>query len=283
MKLKDIKTEFGSAGAKYRSLPFWAWNSELEEDEIRRQINIMREQGIGGFFMHSREGLETEYMGEQWNKCVKAAVDEAAKLGMQAWLYDEDRWPSGTAGGTLPALYGDDSRCKGVTLEICEPDNMQYLADNSVAALYKARIEGMKIFSLTRLPIDDKTEIKADEKRLVVRTEVSGKSEWFNNEAPPDNLNPVSVKRFIEHTHEKYKALVGRGFGKTVPGIFTDEPSLADRHTSFAKNRGWIPWTNGFADYFKVKRGYDIFETLPYIYFDAENSAKARHDYWRTV
>ncbi|HAN44128.1 MAG TPA: hypothetical protein DCP97_01920 [Ruminococcaceae bacterium] len=283
MKLEDIKTEFGSAGAEYRSLPFWAWNSRLDEDEIRRQINIMHEQGIGGFFMHSRDGLETEYMGEQWNKCVMAAINEAAKLGMQAWLYDEDRWPSGTAGGTLPATYGDDSRCKGVTLEICEPDNMQYLTDSSVAALYKAKIDGMEIFSLTRLPIDDKTEIAADEKRLVVRTEVSGKSEWFNNEAPPDNLNPDSVRRFIELTHEKYKAIAGEYFGKTVPGIFTDEPSLADRHTSFAKNRGWIPWTNGFADYFKEQRGYDVFDTLPYIYFNHEKSPKARHDYWRTV
>ena len=28
-------------------------------------------------------------------------VDELEKRGMESWLYDEDRWPSGTCGGTV--------------------------------------------------------------------------------------------------------------------------------------------------------------------------------------
>lgn len=98
---KDVIKEFENPGAAFRSLPFWAWNGKLEESELRRQIREMKKAGAGGFFIHSREGLETEYMGEEWMRCVKAAVDEAKKQGLSAWLYDEDRWPSGTAGGSV--------------------------------------------------------------------------------------------------------------------------------------------------------------------------------------
>lgn len=51
--------------------------------------------------MHSREGLRTRYLSEEWFAAVKACVEEAQKRGMKAWLYDEDRWPSGAAGGLV--------------------------------------------------------------------------------------------------------------------------------------------------------------------------------------
>ncbi len=45
--------------------------------KIRRQIREMKSCGIGGFFIHSRDGLETEYLSDKWFECVSAAVDEA--------------------------------------------------------------------------------------------------------------------------------------------------------------------------------------------------------------
>ena len=57
--------------------------------------------GFGGFFMHSRTGLITEYMGEKWFSLIRACAEYGNKLGMEAWLYDEDRWPSGTCGGLV--------------------------------------------------------------------------------------------------------------------------------------------------------------------------------------
>jgi hypothetical protein len=51
--------------------------------------------------MHSRVGLDTPYLGEEFMSCVRACVDEAQRKGMLAALYDEDRWPSGAAGGLV--------------------------------------------------------------------------------------------------------------------------------------------------------------------------------------
>lgn len=59
------------------------------------------QMGFSGFFMHSRTGLETEYLGEEWFRLINRCADYAAEKGMEAWLYDEDRWPSGSAGGMV--------------------------------------------------------------------------------------------------------------------------------------------------------------------------------------
>ncbi|MBO5653352.1 MAG: hypothetical protein J6S44_03970, partial [Clostridia bacterium] len=82
----------------YRSIPFWSWNNELDESALVRQIDEMKAAGIGGFIMHARIGLKTEYLGEKWFSCIKACLDHAKKLGMNAWIYDENGWPSGFVG-----------------------------------------------------------------------------------------------------------------------------------------------------------------------------------------
>ena len=99
--LKTLQHEFKNPGSLFRGAPFWAWNGKLEPDELRRQIRLMKEMGLGGFFMHSRVGLATPYLSNEWFDCIRVCCEEAEKLGMKAWLYDEDRWPSGAAGGLV--------------------------------------------------------------------------------------------------------------------------------------------------------------------------------------
>ena len=96
--MDSLRREFKNPKAIYRSAPFWSWNDRLQVSELERQIDEMAEQGLGGAFMHSRVGLLTPYMGDEWMRCIAACIDKAKKLGTKAWLYDEDRWPSGFAG-----------------------------------------------------------------------------------------------------------------------------------------------------------------------------------------
>ena len=99
--LNEQMKQFKEPGADFRGMPFWAWNAGLEPGELIRQIRVMKEMGLGGFFMHARVGLNTKYLGPEWFECVRTCVAEAEKLGMKAWLYDEDRFPSGAAGGLV--------------------------------------------------------------------------------------------------------------------------------------------------------------------------------------
>lgn len=288
---KDVRITFEKPDTYSRSFLFWAWNSKLEKNELVRQVQLMKEAGVGGFFIHSRDGLETEYLGEEWMSCVKAVVEEAEKLGLYAWLYDEDRWPAGTAGGRVTS-QGDAFRCKGLTLEVCPLEKFEEILEKEslthndkyrdsqlgLQAIYGAKIQDMQMETCRRL--DGNNTPLAGEVLLVIRLEASAPSEWFNNEAPPDNLNPECVKLFIKETHEEYKKVVGNFFGTTIPGIFTDEPSLHDRHAYFGENKGWIPWTYGYGTYFEKQCGYDFFDVLPWVYFNGSISRQARHDYW---
>lgn len=230
--------------------------------------------------MHSREGLETEYMSTEWMDCVKATVKAAKEEGMAAWLYDEDRFPSGAAGGLVPAKGGDAFRSKALMLEIIKED---FAPDDKIAAVFEAVVEGDNILQCRRLEMRSCHSLTKDTVFLVFRYEVSGSNEWYNDDAPADNLNPDAVAAFIESTHEVYKREIGDEFGKTVPGIFTDEPNIADFISVYSDRRVWIPWTTGFGEYFEKVRGYDILDVVPYIFFQGEKSAKARHDYWRTI
>ena len=58
-----------------RPVPFWSWNDKLEPDELRRQIGAMQDAGMGGFFMHARGGLETEYLSEELKVEVTVSPD----------------------------------------------------------------------------------------------------------------------------------------------------------------------------------------------------------------
>lgn len=281
--IADLQAGFAAPSARYRALPFWSWNGKLERSELLRQIEAMQEQGMGGFFMHAREGLETPYMGEEWMEAVRASVRQAEALGMQAWLYDEDRWPSGTAGGQVPA-QGDAYRAKGLTLETVE-SGLGVTADATIVAAYTGALDGLRLIRSRRLEAKPGDVLRADpgESLFVLRIEVSAPSEWFNGETPPDSLNPDTVRAFIRASYEPYREAVGEQFGRAIGGMFTDEPSVHDRHCRFTPGRGWLPWGEGFADFFRERRGYDPFDRILYVFYDGDEDEAIRHDYWRTV
>ena len=98
---KDI---FKKVPKSYRPVPFWSWNDKLDTAETERQIDLMDKAGIGGFFMHARGGLKTEYMGDEWFDNVKVSINSAKKRGMFPFAYDENGWPSGFGNGKVNGL-----------------------------------------------------------------------------------------------------------------------------------------------------------------------------------
>ena len=99
---KELSRElFQAPTSEYRGTPFWSWNTNLEKDELLWQIDQLKDMGFGGFHIHSRAGMATEYLGKEFMELVKACNDKAKQEKMLTWLYDEDRWPSGFAGGLV--------------------------------------------------------------------------------------------------------------------------------------------------------------------------------------
>ena len=128
MYLSDIHSVFSAPGNTYRGKPFWSWNGELTKEELVRQANVLGQMGFGGYFMHSRCGLITEYLGDEWFDLTNAVADASKESGLEAWLYDEDRWPSGSAGGKVTK----DPQYRQKSLYLYEYAPEQFVWDNDV-------------------------------------------------------------------------------------------------------------------------------------------------------
>lgn len=100
----DKAMDFKNVSKEYRPIPFWSWNEKLSITETKEQIQEMNLAGMGGFFMHARGGLQTEYMGEEWFDNVTASIEEARNCGIRPWAYDENGWPSGFGNGVVNGM-----------------------------------------------------------------------------------------------------------------------------------------------------------------------------------
>ena len=281
MNDRQLAAQFRSPGNEYRGVPFWAWNDELKQDELDRQVEGFKEQGMGGFMMHVREGLETPYLGEDFMARIRDTVAKAKATGMAAWLYDEDRYSSGMGGGKVPMLGGDEVRAKALTMHLSDTLEL----DDDTQAVYRVRIAGEQLILCSYEGQEPGDGLLRDgEQWLIFRMAIAGKNEWCHGDTYTDNLNPRSVELFIETTYEVYRQAVGEEFGKTVAGIFTDEPTIRGFSVQLQDDAPpWISWTKGLPDYYQRMHGYSIWDQLPYLFFEGEFSEQIRHNYWHTI
>ena len=84
-------------------VPFVIPSGRPSEGEVRAVVRTLKEHGIDQFMPYPSTGLEYEYLGEEFFAMIGQFLDEAERLGMKVWLYDEFNWPSGTARGRVPA------------------------------------------------------------------------------------------------------------------------------------------------------------------------------------
>ena len=122
---------FRNPTSEYRAAPFWAWNCKLDKAELFRQIECLEEMGFGGFNMHARPGLTTEYLGEEFMELIKSCSDMAQQKGMLAWLYDEDYCPSGSAGGFVRKNKAYWSKVLTYTVTPLESGTVKELLQNA--------------------------------------------------------------------------------------------------------------------------------------------------------
>jgi len=284
---KSFEEEFRNPGKEYRGAPFWSWNAKLDIDLLKKQIGYFKEMGFGGFYMHPRGGMETPYMSEEYIEAIEYCIKEAEQKDMLACLYDEDRWPSGFAGGLVTktakyrqrAIYITDDKNKVPTLchsrEKAIQEGKAYpvgcydvcLNEEGYLKSYRC-IEWNEEAEFTKYFAYSKTE------------EVSGK---YNNQTYTDIMQKDAIKEFISVTHNVFYEKFGDKYGKTVPNIFSDEP----RHRPLElinpadENEIVYYWTYDFPETFKDEYGYDIVERLPKIVWDEENThSYERYDFF---
>lgn len=265
---------FRQPTAEYRGTPFWSWNNRLDVAQLLRQIDCFRQMGFGGFHIHSRTGLDTEYLGEAFMAAVVACTEKAAAEGMLCWLYDEDRWPSGFAGGIVTR----DARFRAKRLVWTRTPR----PDEPPLARFNVQLKDGRLETYRRLADGDNGGGGAAIWHAYL--ESPPPDPWFNGQTDVDRLNPAAIERFIEVTHERFAAAVGKYFGGVVPAIFTDEPQMPKKQVMTRADDGRdviLPFTTDFPDTFRAAYGLDLLDHLPELFWNLADDAPslARYRY----
>jgi len=233
----------------YRSVPFYSLNDELDAGEIDRQLRLFKEGGFGGSFLHSRIGLLTPYLSETWFAMMAAGVKTSQEIGIDAWFYDEDKWPSGFAGGIVP------------------------LKDEAFRARSLLRIrKGQTVKAPDTVLFEDASYA------YVCHVNPLGNA-WFNGTSWVDLMNPDMVKAFIDCSYTPYaQRFAGQPH---VCGIFTDEPQVSPRVD--LPHAGAISFSPVVLAAFKMRTGRDLPPLLPALFEPVGDWRRVRLDYYRTV
>lgn len=274
MKREELLTRFENPGAEWRGKPFWAWNGKLEKAELLRQVHVMKQMGFGGFFMHSRTGLVTEYLGDEWFDLINACADEAEKLGMEAWLYDEDRWPSGLAGG----LVTQHPEYRALSLQMDRlplTELSKARKAERLVAIFLADVDGLSVRNAKRLPAGTMPAKGETRTLLVFRVVENEPRSFYNGYTYVDTLNRKATDEFLRLTHEEYRKRCGSRLGRSIKGIFTDEPH---RGRLMVGDNGevtqrQVPWTASLPKRFRTDFGYHLINRLPEIFLRQDGQA----------
>jgi hypothetical protein len=284
--------DFRNPPREYRAAPFWAWNNRLSADELVWQIGQLKKLGFGGFHMHVRTGLATAYLSDEYMAVVRACVDKARKEGMLAWLYDEDRWPSGAAGG----LVTKEARFRSRHLLLTRHPYGALAGGSSAGGpsgegssggarpswYAPQRSENGYLAACFDLDLNGRGEIegwRAVEAggpstggiRLYAYVESPPPSPWYNNQTYVNTLDGEAVGEFIRITYERYREDFSGEFGGLIPAIFTDEPQFSRKGTlDFAgEDRDLtLPWAEDLDETYRQAYGEGLTGHIPELIWD---------------
>ncbi|MCD9022503.1 glycosyl hydrolase [Cohnella silvisoli] len=296
--MNEWKDRFADPPALYRPAPLWVWNDDMTEEQIRDQLGRMKARGFGGAFVHPRPGLVTAYLSEAWFELWGKALEAADKLDLKLYLYDENSYPSGFAGGHVPSRM-PDGLAGALTARLVETGECGHLRWESALSGAQGRLlsayaveGGNGSASSLRL----KTEVTKrppsewpsfGNRFLLLEWRIPETSAWLGGFAYPDLLRPEAARHFLETTHEAYRARFGDRFGERIPALFTDEPCLVHGHFPDAQP---LPFSYWFASQFEQRNGYSLIEHLPCLFADAAagdgkaiDPLKVRYDYYDTL
>jgi len=149
-----------------------------------KSLSSLQNIGLGGIVTNVDF---SDYLVSQENwKIFQQALKAAQQVGLRVWIYDEQGYPSGSAGGLVLKENPD-----------CEALALTYNPTQSPAFALRPAYE---------------------------HTHAS--NNYHAARRYPNLIDTRAVRCFLEKTHDAYGRHVHQWFGNTIEALFTDEPSL---------------------------------------------------------
>lgn len=263
-----LKKEFVNPSKDYGTVPFFILNNEVTKEELARNMKVLKESGCGGVIYHPRPGMITEYLSPKWFELFRYAVDIGKEIGMNVWIYDENSYPTGFAGGHVPAQM-PESFNEGMGLEPFDTTAIPINYEKYFIILKKENGSYVDITSSAE------NEFNRIGDYILFKKTYKNKSGWYGGFSYVDLLHKGVTQKFLDVTIPGYVNSAGNEFGNIVQGVFTDEPEI--------NSPGGIRWTTDLFEVFQKQWGYDLVKNLPSLYKKEGDWKKVRHDYTRTL
>jgi hypothetical protein len=263
----NVKRQFANPPRQSSSAPLWVWNDMLTEEQIISTMRDLAGQKVKQVFVHPRPGLMTPYLSDDWFRLWKVALKEAERLDMNVWIYDENSYPSGFAGGLVPDAMPES---RGQGLHFAEAKRPPKPGQNTLA-VYSLTDDGFKNVTEKAKAAQSLPEGRY----LVASIRLAPSGGWFGGKYYVDLLAPGVTEKFIEITLDAYRRELGEHFGKRLPGVFTDEPHLTPA--------GGIHWSQRLPNDFKERWGYDLMDHLPSLVRPLGDYKKVRHNFFQLL
>jgi hypothetical protein len=290
---KYVLKVFQNPDDAYRPYVRWWWNGDkVEANEIRRELNLLKEAGIAGVEINpvAYPGKENEddlgiksitWLSDEWLDMLGVAFDEAKKLGMTCDLIVGSGWPFGAE--SLPReerasviLTYCDTTAKAGTIYDQSLFHVYKELDPKATTPHPSRTPELLKVLLVPDPINDLSEARdiSDQVKDGVINMVVPEGKWqvyymvkYNsfasviNGAPGaagpilDHMNEAAVRKYLKNMSDKLEARFGP-MSRYLRAYFVDSMELEGAN-----------WTGDFAQEFKRRRGYDILPWLPFTMF----------------
>ena len=259
---------FRNPTSEYRAAPFWAWNCDLNDDLLLHEIECMKQMGMGGFHMHVRVGMSSTYLSDEFMGHIRTCLEKARREHMLAWLYDEDKWPSGYAGGYVTKKK--ENRQKYLLFTPNIPVNLE--EGEKLLGIYDVSLSPEGTLSGYHTCPENVSSPDGSIWYAVLR--YSRPTPWFHMTGYADTMSPEAIRDFISITHERYRETIGDSFGTLCPAIFTDEPQMT-RKTELIhadeKQDIILSFTPDFEESYQSTYGESFLEHLPEVIWDLDS------------
>lgn len=323
-----LKGEFKSPPMKSWPKTYWWWlNGNIDTVRIKEEIISMKKAGLSGFDIFEIGKLETDtiiptgeitFMGDDFLRAVKVAVDQAAKLNMEVGLNMASSWNAGgawvTPENSAKSIYFSKISYKGTKIKLPFPK------------LVRSKIEGKIVLSEDQNSIDieyAKNGKPVFYKEIVIlavptinsKTEVSeviDVSSYFDSESeildwnhegeydiyryvcsnsgeqlklPSENSAGPIIDHFnSQATESHFNHVINRL--KTALGSDLSKTALKSLYLASYEALGNV-WTVSLPQEFKKLNGYDIYPFIPALFdktmFSEDVTSKFKKDFQFTL
>lgn len=291
------KSKIKTPDAIYGTAPFWAWNGTMTRENIKEVIRILKEYGFGGAFVHPRPGLTNEYLSEEWFELWRFALEESIKAGLKIYIYDENTYPTGYAGGHIMSQLPD---CAARSIKVRVFPSRKELVDfkrnpdcseeeRHFIRLYTGRYNDGKLVILEDITDVPQERLYETESVYIGASMLQPyASAWYGGFSNADILRPEVTKQLIETTYEAYYREFKEAFGKSIPAVFSDEPGISPGNV-YLDDPMVFPFSRYLSSEFYRRRGYSLEDNMVSIVLDVTGipngvpAEQVRFDYYCTL